>query len=523
MRLEVFCEDRLGLTRELLDLLVLRSIDLRGIEIDPIGRIYLNFSQLDFDTFRALMVEIRRIAGVTDVRTVNFMPSEREHRALRALLESMPEPVFSIDMKGKVELANPAAQALFGFSEDKIRNQTATALIGGYNFNRWLESEQTTPQSERVVIRSQDFLMDITPIYLEDENQQNATVGAVVMLKSTARMGRQLQNLSVNDDTEFDHIVAASPKMRHVLEQARKLAMLDAPLLIVGDTGTGKDILARACHLRSPRGKQPFLALNCAALPDDVAESELFGHAPGAYPNALEGKKGFFEQAHGGSVLLDEIGEMSPRMQTKLLRFINDGTFRRVGEEHEVHVDVRVICATQKNLTELVQRGEFREDLYYRLNVLTITIPPLRERPQDIMPLTELFVARFADEQGVARPKLANDLGSFLSKYGWPGNVRQLKNAIYRALTQTEGFELRPQDIVLPEFEVEMSLGDEVMDGSLDDISKRFERSVLTRLYRTYPSTRKLAKRLGVSHTAIANKLREYGLSSRKPSGENEE
>ncbi|MBP1129970.1 transcriptional regulator of aroF, aroG, tyrA and aromatic amino acid transport [Serratia sp. PL17] len=523
MRLEVFCEDRLGLTRELLDLLVLRSIDLRGIEIDPIGRIYLNFSQLDFDTFRALMAEIRRIAGVTDVRTVNFMPSEREHRALRALLESMPEPVFSIDMKGKVELANPAAQALFGFSEDKIRNQTATALIGGYNFNRWLESEQTTPQSERVVIRSQDFLMDITPIYLEDENQQSAAVGAVVMLKSTARMGRQLQNLSVNDDTEFDHIVAASPKMRHVLDQARKLAMLDAPLLIVGDTGTGKDILARACHLRSPRGKQPFLALNCAALPDDVAESELFGHAAGAYPNALEGKKGFFEQAHGGSVLLDEIGEMSPRMQTKLLRFINDGTFRRVGEEHEVHVDVRVICATQKNLIELVQRGEFREDLYYRLNVLTITIPPLRERPQDIMPLTELFVARFADEQGVARPKLANDLGSFLSKYGWPGNVRQLKNAIYRALTQTEGFELRPQDIVLPEFDVEMSLGDEVLDGSLDDISKRFERSVLTRLYRTYPSTRKLAKRLGVSHTAIANKLREYGLSSRKPAEESEE
>lgn len=523
MRLEVFCEDRLGLTRELLDLLVSRSIDLRGIEIDPIGRIYLNFSQLDFDTFRALMAEIRRIAGVTDVRTVSFMPSEREHRALRALLESMPEPVFSIDMKGKVELANPAAQALFSLNEDKIRNQTAGALIGGYNFSRWLESEHTAPHAERVVIRSQDFLMDITPIYLEDEQQQAAAVGAVVMLKSTARMGRQLQNLSVNDDTEFDHIVAVSAKMRHVLEQARKLAMLDAPLLIVGDTGTGKDILARACHLRSPRGKQPFLALNCAALPDDVVESELFGHAPGAYPNALEGKKGFFEQANGGSVLLDEIGEMSPRMQTKLLRFLNDGTFRRVGEEHEVHVDVRVICATQKNLTELVQRGEFREDLYYRLNVLTITLPPLRERPQDIMPLTELFVARFADEQGVARPKLASDLGGFLSKYGWPGNVRQLKNAIYRALTQTEGYELRPQDIVLPEFEVEMSLGDEVLDGSLDDISKRFERSVLTRLYRTYPSTRKLAKRLGVSHTAIANKLREYGLSSRKGGAEGEE
>jgi len=523
MRLEVFCEDRLGLARELLDLLVLRSIDLRGIEIASIGRIYLNFSQLDFDTFRALMAEIRRIDGVTDVRTVPFMPSEREHRALRALLVSMPEPVFSIDMKGKVELANPAAQALFELDEDKIRQHTAASLITGYNITRWLEHDSKRPHSERVVIRSQDFLMDLTPIQLDDDdNQASEVVGAVVMLKSAARMGRQLQDLTVNDDSEFDHIVAVSSKMRQVLDQARKLAMLDAPLLIIGDTGTGKDLLAHACHLRSARGKNAFLGLNCASLPDDVVESELFGYAAGAYPNAIEGKKGFFEQANGGSVLLDEIGEMSPRMQIKLLRFLNDGTFRRVGEEHEVHVNVRVMCATQKNLVELVQRGEFREDLYYRLNVLTVTLPPLRERQADVMPLTELFVARFSDEQGVSRPKLSPQLANYLTHYGWPGNVRQLKNAIYRALTQLDGGELRPQDIVLPDFDAEVTLGEEALNGSLDDISKRFERSVLTRLYRTYPSTRKLAKRLGVSHTAIANKLREYGLSSRKTDANDE-
>ena len=522
MRLEVFCEDRLGLARELLDLLVLRSIDLRGIEIAATGRIYLNFSQLDFDTFRALMAEIRRIDGVTDVRTVDFMPSEREHRALRALLVSLPEPVFSIDMKGRVDLANPAALALFELDEDKIRQQTAASLITGYNISRWLENDSSRPHSERIVIRSQDFLMDLTPIDINDENQASERAGAVVMLKSTVRMGRQLQDLTVNDDSEFDHIVAVSNKMRQVLDQARKLAMLDAPLLIVGDTGTGKDLLAHACHLRSARGKKPFLGLNCASLPDEVVESELFGYAAGAYPNAVEGKKGFFEQANGGSVLLDEIGEMSPRMQIKLLRFLNDGTFRRVGEEHEVKVDVRVMCATQKNLVELVQRGEFREDLYYRLNVLTVTLPPLRERQADVMPLTELFVARFSDEQGMPRPKLSPQLGNYLTHYGWPGNVRQLKNAIYRALTQLEGGELRPQDVILPDFDAEVTLGDDVLTGSLDDISKRFERSVLTRLYRTYPSTRKLAKRLGVSHTAIANKLREYGLSSRKPEGHDE-
>jgi len=315
MRLEVFCQDRIGLTRELLDLLVARNIDLRGIEITAIGRIYLNFAALEFDAFSNLMAEIRRTPGVTDVRTVTYMPSEREHRALSALLVAMPDPVFSVDLKSKVELANPAAQNLFNLDEEKMRNFSAGHLITGFNFMRWLESERVEAQAQHVVIEGRDFLMEARPIYLPgEEGQSDRPVGAMVMLKSTARMGRQLQNLVVTDDSEFDHIIAVTPKMRQVVDQARKLAMLDAPLLIVGDTGTGKDMLARACHLRSARGKNPFLALNCASLPDDVAESELFGHAAGAYPNALEGKKGFFEQANGGSVLLDEIGEMSPRM-----------------------------------------------------------------------------------------------------------------------------------------------------------------------------------------------------------------
>ncbi|WP_312278548.1 transcriptional regulator TyrR [Kosakonia cowanii] len=510
MRLEVFCEDRLGLTRELLDLLVLRGIDLRGIEIDPIGRIYLNFAALDFNSFSSLMAEIRRIQGVTDVRTVLWMPSEHEHRAMSALLEALPEPVLSLDMKCKIELANAASAQLFGQQPDKLLNHNAAQLITGFNFQRWLEGNPQHSHNEHVVIGGQNFLMEITPVHLEGETGEAVLTGAVVMLRSTARMGRQLQNITQQDVSAFSQIVAVSPKMRHVIEQARKLATLTAPLLITGDTGTGKDLLAHACHLSSPRAAKPYLALNCASIPEESVESELFGHAP-------EGKKGFFEQANGGSVLLDEIGEMSPRMQVKLLRFLNDGTFRRVGEDHEVHVDVRVICATQRNLVELVQKGLFREDLYYRLNVLTLNLPPLRDRPQDIVPLTELFVARFADEQGLPRPKLAHDLTQLLSRYNWPGNVRQLKNAIYRALTQLEGYELRAQDIQLPDYDAAtVPVGDDAMEGSLDDITSRFERSVLTQLYRNYPSTRKLAKRLGVSHTAIANKLREYGLSQKK-------
>ncbi|MBI6550355.1 transcriptional regulator TyrR [Xenorhabdus lircayensis] len=523
MRLEVTCQDRIGLTRELLDLLVLRNIDLKGIEISPARRIYLNFTQIDFNTFRLLMAEIRRINGVIDVRTVAFMPSEKEHRAMWTLLESVPEPIFSIDMKGNIELANPASLALFGLSKEKISQKNISYLINNHNFLRWLESEHHQPHSARLSIKGQDYEMDIIPMQLTDENQVVRCVGAVIMLRSAVHVESPLKKLTVNDDGAFEQIIAVSPKMVHVVEQARKMAMLDAPLLLIGETGTGKDEFAKACHLRSARVKQPFLGLNCASMPDDVVESELFGYAAGAYPNTPECKKGFFEQANGGTVLLDEIGEMSPQMQIKLLRFLNDGTFRRVGEDNEVKVNVRIICATQKNLIELVQKGEFREDLYYRLNVLTITLPPLRERQADILPLTDYFVARFAEEQGLEKPKFSYDLAQFLCGYHWPGNVRQLRNAIYHALTQLESNKLCPQDIQLPELETEMAFNEDILVGSLDEISKRFERSVLTRLYRHYPSTRKLAKRLGVSHTAIANKLREYGLSGKKHVAEHED
>jgi len=214
--------------------------------------------------------------------------------------------------------------------------------------------------------------------------------------------------------------------------------------------------------------------------------------------------------------LLDEIAEMSPQMQIKLLRFLNDGTFRRVGEEREVKVNVRVICATQKNLPELVAEKKFREDLYYRLNVLTLTIPPLRERKEDILPLTKTFVASFSKELHIAEPKLAPSLIEFLSSYYWPGNVRQLRNALYQGLTQLNGNILEAENIQLPDVVNPPALALDSLNGSLDEITKRYEASVLARLYRDYPSTRKLAKRLDISHTAIANKLREYGLNTKK-------
>ena len=333
------------------------------------------------------------------------------------------------------------------------------------------------------------------------------------VLQSVEYLKKRLSKINVVGSHAFDIFANQSQTMQKLIAQAKAFSMQREPLLIIGETGTGKDLLASACHQYSPRGDQTFLGLNCAAMPDDVVESELYGHALGAYPGALESKKGFFEQANGGSVLLDGIDEMSFQMQTKLLRFINDGYFRRVGDDNEVYVDVRIICATKVDLAELVEQGKFRKDLYYRLNVLSLNLPSLQERQEDIAPLTHIFIDEFAHKQGIKPPTVNQDVIPYLTHYTWPGNVRQLKNVLYSALAQLTSSQLTVKDIVLPAIaSAQVSWINNIENKTLDEMTKQFEKEVLKSLYIEYPSSRKLAKRLGVSHTSIANKLRDYGV-----------
>lgn len=318
----------------------------------------------------------------------------------------------------------------------------------------------------------------------------------------------------VVNSQSFDIFIQNSLAMQKLIKQAKAFSLQSEPLLISGSTGSGKDLLALACHQYSQRGDQIFLGLNCAAMPDEVVESELYGHAPGAYPGAIDGKKGFFEQANGGSVLLDGIDEMSYRMQTKLIRFINDGSFRRVGDDNEVSVDVRIICATKVDLLSLVKQGKFREDLYYRLNVLPLSLPNLKDRREDIIELALYFINQFANKHGILAPDLTEEAKVVLLNYSWPGNVRELKNIFYSALAQLNGKQITENDLILPKAaDNNLYLDNENIEGkTLDEMTKHFEKQILQQLYQTYPSSRKLSKRLGISHTAVANKLREYGI-----------
>ncbi|WP_048736548.1 sigma 54-interacting transcriptional regulator [Necropsobacter massiliensis] len=305
----------------------------------------------------------------------------------------------------------------------------------------------------------------------------------------------------------FQDIVALSDAMRAVIHKAKKFAALDAPLLIQGETGTGKDLIAKACHHLSARRTNKFIAVNCAGLPDADAESEMFGRS-----DKDKDSIGFFEYADGGTVLLDSVAELPLSLQAKLLRFLNDGTFRRVGEEKEHYADVRVICTSQVPLQHYADEGKMREDLFHRLNVLTLDIPPLRERVADIRPLTEIFLSQISAQLNIAIPHFDEKFITYLCRYPWPGNVRELYNALYRACCLVQDNQLSIAGLDLIEQEMLPLNMEQFADKTLEEIMNRFEAMILRKFYAQYPSTRKLAARLGVSHTAIANKLKQYSI-----------
>lgn len=530
MRVVIECVERVGIAQDLLGLLSVQGINLEGIELERYadkGLVYLRTQMIGEQTRKALIKQIKQIPSVTSVQEVDHLPQERKNLELQALLEALPNPVLSLDIQGNITFANSQACKLLlpiyrqSLPKKKqaqlysLENVALSDIIVNLNRTKWYESflqhgqsvhdDTLQPISNPIQFNDQVWRIDLLPIE-QWESEQNRALGYVVNLQSQQAMQLDLRQFMANQNSEFDQIIAKSPKMKAVIEQAKKFAILNAPLLIQGETGTGKDLFAKACHQFGFRRNQKFIAVNCAGLPAEEAESEMFGHRGNGQESI-----GFFEYANGGTVLLDGIAELSLEMQAKLLRFLNDGSFRRVGEDKEIQVDVRVICTSQKPLASLVASGKLREDLFHRLNVLSLTLPPLRERQGDLPLLMEYFVHQISKQLGIPKPYYDDRVIQAIYAYHWPGNLRELYNAIYRACSLAQETiqvaDLNLPDAVPTEFNVEV-----LEDGSLEELVNRFEASLLRKFYAEYPSTRKLAQRLGVSHTAIANKLRQYGI-----------
>jgi DNA-binding NtrC family response regulator len=310
----------------------------------------------------------------------------------------------------------------------------------------------------------------------------------------------------VSELTQAAPILAVSPGMGHVLEMIRTVAETDSSVVIRGESGTGKELVARAIHAQSRRRYFPLVAVNSGSIPETLLESELFGHEKGAYTGAQYRRKGKIELANGGTLFLDEIGDVTPKMQIDLLRVLETHRFTRLGGTQEIASDFRLICATHKNLEKLVEDETFREDLFYRINVFSIQVPPLRERPEDILPLAQFFVEKYARAMGKPERPVSQEAEAVLLAYRWPGNVRELENAVERAMVVGKGPQLEVRDLPLA---AQNGVTDEPQARSLAAMEKDHVARVL---HDCGGNVTQAAKVLGIDRATLYNKLKRYGL-----------
>jgi len=344
----------------------------------------------------------------------------------------------------------------------------------------------------------------------------NADEIILVLKKAEERERLREENIRLRREVQGDYgpanIIAESKAMREILDLVKKVARHKSSVLISGESGTGKELVARAVHYNSDRKDNALISINCGAIPENLLESELFGHVKGAFTDAVRSKKGLFEMAHEGTMLLDEVGELPPNLQVKLLRVLQDGEIRRVGDTASSTVDVSIIAATAKDLAAEVKNNRFREDLYYRLNVLPIHIPPLRERREDIPPLVDYFIDLYNKKLGLRVKGASTEVMKQLLRYPWPGNVRELENVIERAMILAEKDTIDIEALSMPLH------GEDATPAGQSGLSiKKGAREMEIRLIKealdkTGGNRLQAARMLEISHKALLYKLKDYGL-----------
>ncbi|USG64884.1 sigma-54 dependent transcriptional regulator [Brevibacillus ruminantium] len=352
-----------------------------------------------------------------------------------------------------------------------------------------------------------------------DLKRVKEVVAQALRQRENDRENRIKRAAGEEDTWDSPGLVGLSPAMQEVYKMVGRVSMTKATVLIQGESGTGKELIARAIHSNSPRAGYPMITVNCGAIPENLLESELFGYERGAFTGAIGRKPGLIELADGGTLFLDEIGELSPSLQVKLLRVLQERNFVRVGGVESIVVDVRVIAATNRDLQERIRQGMFREDLYYRLNVVPIFMPPLRERKEDIPLLAEHFLAKYGRELGKEPCHLSPAALEVLCSYHWPGNVRQLENTIERALVIAGGSAILPEHVEVYLQETEQAERDSLgkllrwEDRTMRELVQEVEREAIARaLQKERGNKLQTAKRLGISRRALLYKLEMYGL-----------
>ena len=443
----------------------------------------------------------------------------------KTVVETMQEGLMLVDQKGSIEFVNRAFEKIIGYTLEEVQGKSCeifqcdkcfSARAAGKNKYCALFREEQSRSSECVFQRK-----DGTPVHLLKNaavirDQQGRVIGGVETMVDLSRILEKEKIIAslrqqLHHQEGFHGIVGASPVMRQVLDLANSAAHSNAPLVIYGESGTGKEILASAVHRISQRSEGPFIKVNCAALNDNLLESELFGHVKGAFTGADYSRTGRFEAASGGSIFLDEVGDLPLSTQTKLLRVLQEKEIERVGDHRPVKIDVRIIAATHKDLQQLIREGQFREDLYYRIGVIPVYLPPLRERITDIPLLAESFIKRIGERTGKEISGITRDGMEVLLQYGWPGNIRELMNAIEYA------FVLCPGGMIEPKHLPQHLQGEPVpvrrqQGAPVNSYQDTRRRQLVEALEAAGGNQTKAARILGVSRVTVWKWMTRYGI-----------
>jgi PAS domain S-box-containing protein len=436
------------------------------------------------------------------------------------LLGQIPNPTFVVDpARDRIVDANVAACRLLGYSREQLLDQLRVSDIHPDEMPQFLElGEQVlrngsaqTDQVTCVTAEGRSIPVQIIATRVDDRRGRRL-IRAIVVENHARQAVEQALLDEVRHRYAFDDIVGESATLKAVLEQVRQVAATDASVLIHGETGTGKELICRAIHHQSRRKAKPLVKLNCAAIPSGLVESELFGHEKGAFTGAISSKRGRFELAHEGSIFLDEIGDIPLETQPKLLRLLQEQEFERVGGTRTLRVDTRVVAATHRNLDDKVKSGEFRDDLYYRLNVFPIYLPPLRERRDDIPLLAGYFAKRVSARYGREACHLSDGALQRLCDYAWPGNVRELENIVERAFILSEGAAMEAHHVLLGS-EPQPQGGGAPSAVTLREMERRHIHSTLVTTDWKVSGPGGAAERLGLKPTTLESRMKRLGLS----------
>lgn len=463
----------------------------------------------------------------TEVKLLSEQVSDlwKSRSLLEAIIESTKDAISVADENGNNLIVNHAYTRITGLSKEAVINKPVTIDIAeGESMHMKVLRTGKPVHNVRMKVGplKRDVVVNVAPVVIDGKIR--GSVGVIhdiseilALTKELDRAQRLIRHLEAR--YTWDDIIGTSPAMVSAKEQAKRAAETPATVLLRGESGTGKELFAHAIHNASPRGRGQFVRVNCAAISESLLESELFGYEAGAFTGALRGgRKGLFEEANGGTIFLDEIGEVTPSLQSKLLRVLQEREIVRVGGSRAVPVDVRVIAATNVHLEKKVRAGAFREDLYYRLNVIPLSIPPLREHKEDIKPIAEHIIYQLNQEFGRQVQRLSDDAITYLLTYDWPGNVRELENILGRAMIN-----MRPQDAEMRLEHIPSLECDRIpqvpartlssilpLEKTLEDA----ERSAISKALKESCGNRtKAAELLGIAIRSLYYKLEKYGIS----------